>query len=79
MATGTTQRRELAHRASSGIEISLFWSKVGNTVTVEVLDTTTDHFFALDVPSERALDAFHHPFVYLAAAERLVDGELLAA
>jgi hypothetical protein len=34
-----------------------------------VLDLRTDEFFALDVAPELALDAFHHPFAYLAEVE----------
>jgi hypothetical protein len=64
------KQRELAHRSSNGIEVSLFWMKVGNTLTVEVLDTKSDEFFVLEVPSDRALDAFHHPYAYRAAARQ---------
>jgi len=38
-ATTFTNRRELAYRTSDGIEISLFWSKATDLVTVAVLDT----------------------------------------
>jgi hypothetical protein len=80
MATVDTQPRELAHRTNNGVDVSLFWTKVGNTLTVEVIDTTTDEFFSIDVPASRALDAFHHPYAYRAAADahRELD-ELLAA
>jgi hypothetical protein len=78
-ATATHKRRELAHRASNGIEVSLFWDKVGDTLTLEVYDAKTDEYFELDVPRDRALDAFHHPYAYLAATDALDFGELLAA
>jgi hypothetical protein len=80
MAPNDTHPRELAHRINNGVEVSLFWTKVGNTLTVEVFDATTDEFFSIDVPSDRALDAFRHPYAYLAAAQasRELD-ELLAA
>ena len=64
--TTTTTRRELAHRASNGIEVSLFWGPVTGEVVVEVVDHSSEHFFELTVPSERALDAFHHPYAYAA-------------
>jgi hypothetical protein len=70
MAATKTHRRELAHRESAGIAVSLFWSPDGKTISVEVLDLRTDEFFALDVAPELALDAFHHPFAYLAEVER---------
>ena len=64
--TTQTTRRELAHRASNGIEVSLFWGPVSGEVVVEVVDHSSEHFFELTVPSERALDAFHHPYAYAA-------------
>jgi hypothetical protein len=65
----TKTHRELAHRESAGIAVSLFWSPDGKTITVEVVDLRTDEYFALDVAPELALDAFHHPFAYLAEIE----------
>jgi hypothetical protein len=80
MAATKTHRRELAHRESAGIAVSLFWSPDGKTITVEVIDLRTDEYFALDVAPEFALDAFHHPYAYLAEVEthEWAD-ELLAA
>ena len=69
MAATKTDRRELAHRESAGIAVSLFWSPDGKAITVEVIDLRTDEFFALDVAPELALDAFQHPFAYLAEVE----------
>jgi hypothetical protein len=80
MAATKTHRRELAHRESAGIAVSLFWSANGKTVTVEVIDLRTDEFFAIDVAPELALDAYHHPYAYLAQVEmNKLDEELLAA
>ena len=58
--------RELAHRAADGIEVTLYWSSTDNLVTVEVYDSGAETYFELEVPSDRALDAFHHPFAYAA-------------
>jgi len=71
--TTHTQRRELAHRVSNGIEVSLFWGPASGEVVVEVVDHSSEHFFELSVPSERALDAFHHPYAY--AAQQGVEYE----
>jgi hypothetical protein len=60
-------RRELAHRANNGIEVSLFWSKAGNRVTIEVFDQRFDEGFELEVAGADALDAFNHPYAYAAA------------
>jgi hypothetical protein len=65
----TTTKRELAHRASNGVSVSLYWEKVGNTLSLEVYDERSEEFFQLDVPKDRAMDAFHHPYVYRARAE----------
>jgi hypothetical protein len=77
--SATTVRRELAHRASNGVSVSLFWDKVGDQLALEVYDETTDEFFTLDVPRDRALDAFHHPYAYRARAEALELLEPMAA
>lgn len=68
MATTTTdERRELAVRASNGIEVSLFWSKIDNRVTVEVFDQRVDEGFEFEVEGADALDAFYHPYSFAAA------------
>jgi hypothetical protein len=69
-ATTFTDRRELAHRTSDGIEIALFWSKPSNQVTIAVLDTRSDEALEFDVEGSAALDAFNHPYAY-AATERV--------
>lgn len=79
MSSTTIQRRELAHRVSDGIEVALFWDKVGDTLSLEVYDAKTDQLFTVGVPRDRALDAFHHPFAYAATAETFELGEALAA
>jgi len=65
-ATALTDRRELAHRASDGIEITLFWAKATDRVTVAVLDTRSDEALEFDVEGHAALDAFNHPYAYAA-------------
>jgi hypothetical protein len=79
MAAVHTNRRELAHRASNGIDVSLFWDEVGDALTLEVDDAKGDEYFELRVPHDRALDAFHHPYAYRAAAGAVACAEPLAA
>jgi hypothetical protein len=62
-------KRELAHRASDGVSVSLFWESVGDSVLIEVYDERGDDYFELPVPRDRALEAFHHPYAYRALAE----------
>jgi hypothetical protein len=62
-----TQRQswsELACREADGIVVSLLWSRAGNRVKVVVADTRTRRQFEFAVAPDRALDAFHHPFLY---------------
>jgi hypothetical protein len=65
-ATSFTDRRELAHRTSDGIEITLFWSKATDLVTIAVLDTRSDESLEFEVDGSAALDAFKHPYAYAA-------------
>jgi hypothetical protein len=73
-----THLRELDHRESDGIQVWLLWSPVTREVWVSVLDEDTGESLRVDVDPSRALDAFHHPFAYLAARAGEVE-ELLAA
>lgn len=61
-------RRELANRASGGIEVALYWSPFDNSTTVEVWDAASDETIVFAVPPERALQAFYHPFAQLASS-----------
>jgi hypothetical protein len=68
-------RRELAHRLSGGIEVTLFWSPDDNSTSVEVSQPATEEPLLFNVPRARALDAFYHPFSHLAAeGERWISG-----
>jgi hypothetical protein len=67
MTTTTfTDRRELAHRTSDGIEVALLWTKPSDRVTIAVLDTRSDDKLEFDVDGSAALDAFNHPYAYAA-------------
>ncbi|HUA07487.1 MAG TPA: hypothetical protein VMB27_26530 [Solirubrobacteraceae bacterium] len=70
--TALTDRRELAHRANDGLEVTLFWSKSSNRVTLEVFDSRSGQRLEFDVDGYAALDAFKHPYVY--AAKRMFAG-----
>jgi hypothetical protein len=64
-----THKRELAHRAGDGVSVSLFWESIGDSILIEVYDERGGDYFELPVPRDRALEAFHHPYVYRALAE----------
>jgi hypothetical protein len=65
--TGTTYIEELAHRESSGLAVSLFWSPEGNTLSVVVRDNCTGEEFSLAAGPGEAMDVFRHPFAYKAS------------
>jgi hypothetical protein len=82
----TCEARELDARAAEGIDVRLFWHPTTGTVSISVFDSTREESFALVVDSEKALDAFHHPFAYAAfrgvsfeAPARATDAEPIAA
>lgn len=64
MAPQIVTRRELDHRASNDIEVSLFWIKPTNRVSIEVFDARLNEGFELEVDGHHALDAFRHPYAY---------------
>jgi hypothetical protein len=65
-ATAATQDppRELAHRESDGLEVTLFWHPATDRLTVCVCDYRSGAY--LEIPAEpgRALDFYNHPFAY---------------
>jgi hypothetical protein len=61
----TSDRQELDHRHSNGIDVTLSWDPARNTLHVTVLDDAGDSF-ELEVESSEALDVFHHPYAYAA-------------
>ena len=65
-----TDRRELAHRASDGIEVTLSWSEPSTQVTITVLDTRSKDALEFEVDGSAALNAFNHPYAY-AATQRV--------
>jgi hypothetical protein len=62
--------RELAHRESDGVSVTLLWYEDSNSVAIHVVDSDTGEEFELEVAGRDALDAFRHPYSYglLAAA-----------
>ena len=64
-ATAIRSRRELAHRISGGIEVTLYWRADDNSTSIEAWQPASDERLAFVVSSEDALEAFHHPFAHL--------------
>jgi hypothetical protein len=57
---------ELAHRASDGVEVVLFWHEVANELTVSVSDARSGAYFELAADPHEALDVFEHPYAHAA-------------
>jgi len=67
-STDETWRTELMSRESSGITVTLLWSRATNLVTVAVADVASDDYFELVLDEhEPALEVFNHPFAHAAA------------
>jgi hypothetical protein len=76
LTTGDTEMRELDHRSSDDIEVTLLWSARTNRVFVSVLERRTEALFGFEVAPAEALDAFHHPYTY---AHHIQHADALAA
>lgn len=61
-------RRELACRAGSGIDVTLYWNAADDSTSVEVWHRSSGVTLAFSVAPEHALDAFYHPFVHVSSA-----------
>jgi hypothetical protein len=60
--------RELAQRVSGGDEVLLLWHPESDRVEVSVRDLATGLGFNVDVAPDTAIDAFYHPYAYLASS-----------
>jgi hypothetical protein len=54
------QLRELAHRATGGLEVVLFWDEATDELTVSVSDKRTGAYFEFAAAPDEALDVFYH-------------------
>jgi predicted lipase len=62
--TELTERRELAQRTNDGIDVTLFWSKASNRVTISVLHARSATALEFEVDAADAVDSFNHPYAY---------------
>ena len=63
-AIGNAGLRELARRSGDGIDVALLWDSGDDRVFVVVDDERRGERFSIAVGNDRALDVFHHPYVY---------------
>jgi hypothetical protein len=60
--------RELDHRESDGIAVTLLWHEDSKGVAVRVVDRQSEEELEVEVAAGDALDAFRHPYVYVLPA-----------
>ena len=60
--------RELAHRSSNDIDVSLMWDPADGTCVVAVADFRTGDAFEVPVGSRSPMQVFHHPYASLQRA-----------
>lgn len=70
----STSARELAQRLSGTDEVLLLWHPDSERVEVTVRDVVTGVGFHLKIAPDAAIDAFYHPFAYVARRENSNDG-----
>jgi hypothetical protein len=62
--------RELAARENDGIRVRLIWDTGRDRLLLVIEDLRTEETFELTVPRDRGLDAFYHPFSFVAPPTR---------
>jgi hypothetical protein len=63
-----TMPRELDHRESDGVSVTLLWYEDSDRVTIHVVDSDTGEELDFEVAGRDALDAFRHPYAYILPA-----------
>ena|SRR5262245_43869373 len=78
-ATLQPRLRELAHRESSDVDVTLFWRPEDDSLLLLLVEVPTGVVFEVPVRKEDAMAAFNHPYAYLPARVPDTVEELLAA
>jgi phage FluMu protein gp41 len=65
---GAVMETDLAQRESNGIAVTLLWHSGTQRLTVTVRDLRTGDAFDVAADARNAMDVFHHPYAYAAAA-----------
>jgi hypothetical protein len=69
-SANASPHRELDHRSNGAVDVRLLWNPRTNQVSIAVADKRSGEAFEVAVRATEALDAFHHPFAYLANTDR---------
>ena len=66
-AAETHAARELDHRETDGLEVTLLWYEHEDYASVAVVDSKSGEAFEIVLgATDDALDVFHHPYAYAA-------------
>ena len=72
--TGEGATRELAQRLSGTLEVLLLWHPEGDWVELSLRDLAVGADYRVEVAPGSALDAFYHPYAYVAGSDScLID------
>jgi hypothetical protein len=67
--SSTARTRELAQRLSGTAEVLLFWHPEIDRLELSVQDSATGAGFHIEVAPANAIEAFYHPYAYVARRE----------
>jgi hypothetical protein len=59
-----SERRELAHRSSAGVDVTLYWHPALDELIVCVRDKRHGAHFEIRPQRYLALDVYYHPYAY---------------
>lgn len=65
----STPVRELAQRVSGTDEVRLLWNPESGRVELSIRDVASGAGLHVEVEPARAMDAFYHPYAYVAERE----------
>ena len=57
--------RELAHRSSNGVDVTLSWHAETDELLVWVYDERRDVYFKIHPERDFALDVYYHPYAHV--------------
>ena len=72
---GITEHRELAHRVSDGLEVTLSWYPADDALVVRVCDQRDGTCFEIRPERHLALDVYHHPYAYLPVSDVVSEND----
>jgi hypothetical protein len=74
-----SDRRELAHRSSDGVDVTLYWHPALDELLVAVCDERHGTSFEISPQRDLALDVYYHPYAYSNSAHVYERENRLAA